>query len=423
MREVLLVARREYLAYVGAWGFWLSLVTTPLLLALMTFAPLLMRQAEPERRIAVIASPADAALLAKAFAAPGSGDDRGRVTARYRLEAVPADSDPKALTKPDAQAFFGALVVSRPDAGRVELQYWSANLTDRAPLQRARAALAEGMQRDVLAARGLSRSDIEWIDQLEPTVSQYDPRASAGAGAVSAKDRAPFAAALAAAFILWIAVFSIANMLLSGVIEEKSGRVLDTLLTSASPVQILAGKLLGVASVSLTLFLVWGLVGAGLTQLALTAAPPPVLEAVQAVATPQLLAVFMFCFLSGYLMFGALFLAIGSLCESIQEAQTLIGPLILVLMLPVLMFAPAFENPSSPAVRVASWIPLFTPFLTPLRAAAGINPFEAAGLGLVMAASIVLILVMASRVFRAGVSGSANAADLRRRIMLKPKAS
>jgi ABC-2 type transport system permease protein len=122
-------------------------------------------------------------------------------------------------------------------------------------------------------------------------------------------------------------------------------------------------------------------------------------------------------------MFGALFLAIGSLCESMQEAQTLLGPVILVLIMPVLTFAPAFENPASPVVRIASWIPLFTPFLTPLRAAAGLDPVEAAGLVAVMGAAIVLILIGAGRVFQAGVSGAATAADIRKRFAPRLKAS
>jgi len=425
MFETLLVARREYLAYVGAWGFWLSLVTTPRLFAVMIGAPVMLRKAEPVRTIAVIAAPADAAVLEKAFTqhrGPGGAEGASGTGARYKIAPTSA-KDPKdlypRLTQAGGDALFGAFVVTRTE-GQVALQYWSSNLTDRAPLAIAKQALAGSMRRSVLASRGVAEADMNWIETIEPTVSQFDPRAAPGAGAVSAKDRAPLFAALLAAFVLWTAVFSIANMLLSGVIEEKSSRVLDTLLTSASPLQILAGKLLGVASLSFTLFAVWGLAGAALAPLATQAASPGALEAFRSVADPRLLVVFGFCFLAGYLMFGALFLAIGSLCESLQEAQTLIGPLILVLVLPVLTFAPAFENPASPVVRIASWIPLFTPFLTPLRAAAGISPIEAIGLGVLQVATIIAILTIASRVFAAGVSGAATAADLRKRF--SPKA-
>jgi ABC-2 type transport system permease protein len=426
--ETLLVARREYLVYVGAWGFWLSLITTPLLFAAMIGAPVLLRQAEPVRTLAVIAEPADLAVLQKAFAAEPRGPAESRAEpagtgARYQILASTA-KDPKdlsaRLTASGADALFGAFVVTRSQ-GEVALQYWSANLTDRAPLATAKRALAESMRRSVLASRGVAEADMNWIDTIEPAVSQFNPRAAPGAGAVSAKDRAPLLVALLAAFVLWTAVFSIANMLLSGVIEEKSNRVLDTLLTSASPLQILAGKLLGVASLSFTLFAVWALAGSALAPFATQAASPGALEAMRSVADPRLLVVFGFCFLAGYLMFGALFLAIGSLCESLQEAQTLIGPLVLVLILPVLTFAPAFENPASPVVRIASWIPLFTPFLTPLRAAAGISPLEAIGLGLLQVATIITILTIASRVFSAGVSGAASAADLRKRFTPKAR--
>jgi ABC-2 type transport system permease protein len=272
------------------------------------------------------------------------------------------------------------------------------------------------MQREALAAQGLAPTEADRIDALDPSVAQFDPRPRAGTGQVTIRDRAPSYAALALAFILWSVVFSVANMLLSGVIEEKSNKILDTLLTSVSPIELLTGKLLGVAMVSITLFLFWGALGGTLLSFAAERAGDSILGQVAAAfLEPRLLAAFAIGFIAGYLMYGAIFLALGSLCESIQEAQTLLGPVALVLAIPMMLITPALDNPNAPIVEAASWIPIFTPFLLLVRAPAGLDWIEIAGMGGVMLLAVVIILALAARVFKAGVVDQVSMANWRRK--------
>jgi ABC-2 type transport system permease protein len=208
-------------------------------------------------------------------------------------------------------------------------------------------------------------------------------------------------------------VFSVANMLLSGVIEEKSNKILDTILTSVSPIQLLTGKLLGVAAVSLTLFLFWGALGGTLLSFAAERASESIFGQIAAAfLEPRLIAAFVIGFVAGYLMYGAIFLALGSLCESIQEAQTLLGPVALVLAVPMLLITPALDNPNAPIIEAASWIPIFTPFLLLVRAPSGLDWLEIAGMGGVMIAAVVVILWLAARVFRAGVVNQVSVTSL-----------
>jgi ABC-2 type transport system permease protein len=125
---------------------------------------------------------------------------------------------------------------------------------------------------------------------------------------------------------------------------------------------------------------------------------------------------FLACVVAGYMMYGAVFLALGSLCETNQEAQTLLGPIFLILTAPILLLGPAFDNPSSPLVAGASWFPPFTPFLMMMRAPAGLAWYEVAGPVALMLATLVLVLWGAARVFHAGVAGQSDAAALRRRL-------
>ena len=112
-------------------------------------------------------------------------------------------------------------------------------------------------------------------------------------------------------------------------------------------------------------------------------------------------------FALGYLMYGAIFLAIGSLCETIQEAQTLMTPMIFVLMMPMLLLIVVIQAPDAPLVRILSWVPLYTPFLMMIRLPSDPPLFEVIGTSVTLAAFTALILWGAGGVFRAGAVGQA----------------
>jgi ABC-2 type transport system permease protein len=442
MRQIYLIARREYLAYVSAWGFWVSLLTGPLLLAFMIFGPLAANQVEPPRAIAILANdPADFTRAKEAIEngrrmadlPPGAPRTAG-LGPRYVVVTPPAATidalkpyligEQKLTVDGRETGLFGALVIKREN-GAVSIAYWSTTLTELTPARAARRALGEEMRLSALAERGLSAEDAKRIDDLMPAFAQFDPRPDAAGKEVEDSDRAPFIVASFAAIMLWMSVFSVANMLLTSVIEEKSNKILDSLLTSAAPIQILMGKLLGVACLSMTLFAFWGGLGA-LTTSGMFQMPSAMAGAapfLNAIADPKLLAVFAACFIGGYLMFGAIFLALGSLCESLQEAQTLLGPVIFILIVPILLVGPALENPNSPLVVGTSWIPLFTPFVLMMRAPSGLDWLSLIGPIALMIGGAVLVLVLAARVFRAGVVDQANAAALRERLMGKRSAN
>jgi len=424
MRQIYLIARREYLAYVGAWGFWLSLLTAPLLLGLFAVGPMLAGRAEPTRALAVIAEdPRDAAAIKASFDARGA-DALPRYVlvdppARTAKEIAPWLTGAKTVTvEGEARPLFAALFVT--GAGEsAAIDYWSINLTDRGPADRAVRAIAERQRAEAMARRGLEAAETARIEALAPALAQYDPRAQSGQ-AVTSKDRAPYLVAMVLSFVLWSAVMGVANMLLTGVIEEKSNKILDSLLTSASPLQILIGKLMGVAAVSFTLFSVWGLMGGSLLSLTGGASGFGG-EVATAALNPGLIGAFLLLFLGGYLIYGALFLALGSLCDTLQESQSLLGPVFFVLTLPILLVAPAFQNPNAPLIVGASWFPLFTPFVMMMRAPAGLSPAEIAGTFALLAATVAVALSLAARVFHAGVVNQANAASLRRRLFARAR--
>jgi len=224
-------------------------------------------------------------------------------------------------------------------------------------------------------------------------------------------------------------VFSIIQYLLMGTIEERSNKIFDTLLTSVKLPELLAGKLLAVFAVTSTMMLSWGLfVGAASTIAA--SQSPALVQMIDpfmaAVTNPGLIVPALISFVLGYVLYGAIFMALGSLCDTIQEAQTLLSPMMILLMLPMFAIFVAFQDPGSPIVDYASWVPLFTPFLLILRIPQDPPLWEIlAQMGL-MAVTTALIVWGATKVYRAGAVHGAGIGDLvgmvKSSMGIKPKA-
>jgi len=479
MRATYLIARREYLSYVATWGFWLSLLAVPIFAFIGGATPALIESSQPTRYFAVIDETGQGldALIRDRQLAERRADIRNRLETLARstggaaaAEAALAafDADPDGLngldeavraggleaaapvlqagrarsvqveppapsvdglrpwltgermmdTPEGERALFAAFII-RADGGEgLEAVYLSANLTSDRLRSEISAILRDHMREQALASHGLEPGLMRDILTLRPAVTTLDARPGAETGAeVTAADRAPFFIAIAMAFILWMAVFSVANMLLTGLIEEKGGKIIELLLSTARFHEILAGKLAGVAAVSLTLFAVWGLAGgliAGFGGAVLSSVDPRIAEIMAAIFDPGLLLAALFFFIAGYLMYGAIFLAMGSLCDTLQDAQTLMAPVIWILMLPLLFLFFSFEASDSLVVRAASWIPLWTPFLMLARLPSDPPFWELAGSSMLMIVTTVAVLWGAAAVFRKGALRQADADTVRR---------
>jgi len=117
----------------------------------------------------------------------------------------------------------------------------------------------------------------------------------------------------------------------------------------------------------------------------------------------NLLLLFSVYFLLGYLMFAGFILSIGSVCNTLKEAQSYMGALTMVMMVPLLTMTFIPKDPNGPLARLLSWIPLYTPFTMMNRAAADPPLFDLIGTLVLLLASAGLALWMAGKVFRIGI--------------------
>ena len=220
---------------------------------------------------------------------------------------------------------------------------------------------------------------------------------------MSMRDRLPSIAGFAMGVMLWSLILTGAGILLNSVIEEKQNRILEVLLTSASAPEIMGGKILGAAGVTATALLVW----ASIAGTAFGARNPEVVAQVAGLFFGKGLAFyFLLYFVGGYLMYATLFTTIGAFCETPREAQTLLGPLMILLTVPLVFMGQAVTRPDAPLLQALSWFPPFTPFLMAARAASGPPIWQVIGTAALMFAATAGELYIAGRAFRTGALAS-----------------
>jgi len=229
--------------------------------------------------------------------------------------------------------------------------------------------------------------------------------------AANVQDNAPRFIGIAISYITWISIFSSSMILLGSVIEEKSSKVLEVLLSSARAESILIGKVLGVAGITLTVGALWATAIGTLSYYGFNVMPADKAQAVSQVLagtfSPVHIALLLTYFFGGYLMFGVFFAAVGAFCETQKDAQAIIGPVTIVLMIPMMTMQVAFTSPDLPMLKYMSWFPLFTPFLMPLRLSQPLPWWEIAGTLGGMAVVGLFMVNMGRRAFRHGALSGA----------------
>jgi len=442
MKRTLLIARREFMAYVRTVGFWLSLLSLPLFGLLGGVIPLLVKSSEPMREVVLVEEGPQATGLAKAVqdvmaadaerraqraadaaekaqtSAGGAVDSKAARDAvasltKERVRIVPA---PPALASatpgpardavvrrllgedtPKDQRLDAIVFLTRQD-GKPGARVWTAKASDATVEDFVKDSLRSANRRQVFQDAGIDPAIVVATDRFKADVKAFSPRSASG-GAVSMRDRLPGIVGFGAAFLLWSLVITGASILLNSVMEEKANKILEVLLSSASATEILAGKVLGVAMLTLTVLIVWS----GLGAFGLLSAKPEIAADVAAVLLHNgLIFYFLAYMVGGYLMYAVLFAAIGAFCETPRDAQALMGPIMMVLVVPLLVLQMALQTPDAPVVRILSWIPFFTPFLMSARVPSDPPMIEIVGTLAGMAITALAMVWLAGRAFRAG---------------------
>jgi ABC-2 type transport system permease protein len=283
----------------------------------------------------------------------------------------------------------------------VVARVWTNGRSDAGLTAALRQQLSADLRREALQASGLSAEAAARIEGLRAQVLVGDPSADGGGRNTTAfKSVAP----LALVYLLLMTAITTGSLMLQSLIEERSNKLLESVLACVRAEALMYGKLLGLGAVGLTIAAVWTGCAVAAAFLAPGFAADVLKPSLATLGDPLLVAAMIFYFLTGYLVVSMLFLTIGSLSDSMQDAQSYLTPVLLVIMLPVVFTVQAVaRTPDAAFVHVLSWIPLYTPFTMLARLGGGPPPLEMVGtaLGLIMFLGLELLLL--GRLFRASL--------------------
>lgn len=404
MNKILTVAIREFIETVKTKTFLFSSVLLPLGMAGLIFgaqeiADLTEQQQQPTR-ILLVADETDAVLPAlQSVITTYNEANKNR-----RLKFTPVDTtldnetlqqrvdEQRANAPPDTNEIAygylritpGALAGEAPvELGRVDNQLRIGRIIE----DQVNAAI-----RSVRFAQ--SGLDPAQIMRLLAEVDFREIDLTSGeevTGDTFARLMTPFAFM----FFLFMGIMTISQGLLTSVIEEKNSRVMEVLLSAVSPTQLMAGKILGMVSVGVLLLSVWGGVGYAGAQAS------DLGYLVNAYRLGWLVAYF----IPGFLLMAGFLAAVGSVCNTLKEAQSLSFPVTILTIIPMMLWWQISDQPMGILALTLSYIPPITPFVMILRicAAPDISVLELILTQVILWAFVFFIIWAAGRIFRVGV--------------------
>ncbi|MCS7312826.1 MAG: ABC transporter permease, partial [Acidobacteria bacterium] len=332
---------------------------------------------------------------------------RGLARSRFvRVEVPQTAGDPaevlhRMVRQGDLFAYFVIGPDPLPDCR--DCQYVSKNLTDTDLYDWFVGQATRVLRARQLADRRIDEALLQWL-QASARFEKVYVTAAGEAVRAGMTDTLRQWVPVGFVYLLWISVVTSAQLLLMNTIEEKSSRVIEVLLSSVSPGQLMTGKVLGSALSGLTMVGVWvaSLVGLGWVAMSRLGGS---LDAglVRAVADVTYLGPFFVYFLLGYLLYAALLGGLGSVCDSLREAQNLLQPVFFFLIIPLLTMVPIARDPDGTLARLLSYVPPYTPFVMMNRVAGDVPLWEYVTTGGLLVLSVAVAFWAAARVFRVGI--------------------
>lgn len=366
-RAVLLVARREFTTQVRSRSFVIGLVVT---LVLFTGIGVLFSFIAGQTSSSTLGLTPDTAALRPALEQLARDQDR-----TLEIREV-SDGDGRAAVGTDD---LDALLTG--SAGDYELLGLDA--VDSGTQVLVTTAVQQDALATALAGAGIDAARLAASSQV--AVATLQP--------VDANSGEQLGVALVGTILLFVSLSGYGALVATGVVEEKQSRVVELLLATIRPWQLLAGKVLGLGSVGLLQLVILG--GIGVVAASVTGA------LTLPGAAAGMFAMVVLWYLLGFFLFASLYAAIGSTVSRQEELNSVVTPLIFVLLIPFILAVNLLPNdPRNPLAAVLSFVPFFSQTVMPARYALGVAPlWEVAVSAAIALVAIVVVVRLAARVY------------------------
>ncbi|RME23691.1 MAG: ABC transporter permease, partial [Candidatus Zixiibacteriota bacterium] len=369
MHKLFVIIRREYTQVVKKKSFLIGLFITPLFIAAFMLLPALLATREPSHAESICVIDRGTQDFGSQFVESlnrytlkKSGGPAYEVKHLYRIPAgdtLTYNAVFDSLTTAIADKELQYLLVIGPWHGVPDSStFLVANTNNFITQSRFERRLT-----DLFSMQRLRESNINLpVDSILTLTSRFDlpvedTKAALGGGEVAIPFEIKYFAALVLVMLIYMMVIFYGQTLMRSVIEEKSSRIMEVLVSSASPFQMMMGKVLGMGAAALTQVSIWVLLGAGVFVFsnAMSLELDPSISRI--VSNPLIVVFFVLFLVGGYLLYSAIFALIGSIVNSDKEAQNFIFPVVMLLILSVMVGMSLVQNPDAGWALALSCIP------------------------------------------------------------------
>ncbi len=448
MNAFLLVARREFLTRVRKKSFLVMTILGPIFFAALMVVPVLLEESA-ERTWHIL-------VLDNSYLLANEGQI-GDVT-MDQLDPEKHNLEAALNLSMESDAHDGLLYLPPSETGNPQFILNNAvlynkgdlNMSARRSIERflQKAATSEkltllGVDPSVVAS---AQTEVN-IDMLE--ISQTDglgEEGQQGFATESSDLEIKMVIGFASTFMIYMFIFLYATQIMRGVIEEKTSRIVEVIISSIKPMQLMMGKIIGIASVGMLQFFIWILLtsifmiaaaASGILSPDLAGVDPEMMGAeaidpsamslafgtIQALNLPLILACFLFYFIGGYLMYGALFAAVGAAVDSETDTQQFMLPLTMPMILSFILATRIMQEPGSDLSFWLSIIPFTSPVSMMMRLPFGVPMWEMALSMTLLVLGFLFTTWLAGRIYRIGIltfGKKVTYRDLWRWIRMKP---
>jgi ABC-2 type transport system permease protein len=417
------VIRREFLERAQTRAFIIGCLLGPVFIAGVIFLPAYLalrnvRQAAASSLIIIDATGARLGERLRASLDPATPSPTTANTIEVRVTAPNAIAEAESLATKAvvAKTVDGYVVLDESTLRGQRARYAGRKATAVGDMRRLETSLRQSVLAQRLATANLSAGLVDSLSRSR-LVLESERLTEHGRGS-DASRRANLMFAGAVAFLLYMSMIIYGQMVLRGVLEEKTTRVAEVVVSSVSPETLLAGKVIGVGAVGLAQQIIWVVVtlylGSFLAPMLMRMVPANAqtsgvdAAAIPAMAMPDVqigsLLLILAFFIVGYGLYASIHAAVGAMVNSDQEAQQALAPVMLLIVSSAIFIQPVMLNPGNTLARVASMFPFSAPIIMPLRM--GLVPVPAwemavALIGLIVA--FVGVIWLAARIYRVGL--------------------
>jgi ABC-2 type transport system permease protein len=398
------IIKREYITRVKTKAFVFGTFVAPIFIVALIVLPGILMRVGPEAETSITVADITGRLASRLESDVRNDPKNGKGKALYRISEVKADpADLDSLKR----RMNGEILKGKTDVFLIlpadifetnRFEMYAKNVGNFQLNMSLNGMVSSAVTRARLAGSGM---DPELVERLSRSVSAKTFKVAEG-GAKEESSELAFAASYVMVFMIYIVLLFYGMFVMRGVIEDKSSRVVEVVLSSAKPHEIMAGKVLGIGAAGLTQMTVWALSFLMLSMFGAAFASAARIP-LPSVSVWTVLA-FVAFFLIGFFLYASLYAALGSLGNSDSDLQNLQWPVMAPLIFSVIVMLAVVKNPNGTLAVVLSLIPFFSPMLMFLRISLHAAPL----VQVVVCIALCILTIggmiwLAGRIFRVGI--------------------